>query len=311
VSRLVRALAVGLPALALALTPLVPAHAGDRSDGRDTIALVTGSQPEGISAGPGDTFFAGARNGGAVYVGDVETGRLRTLVPTRSGEVAVGLLYDASTRRLWVAGGSTGDVTAYDARTGRVLFTAYTGSGRFLNDVAVTKGAVYVTDSRTAEIVVVPLGRRSALPAPGTFRTLAVTGDYVQPQGNGLNGIRVLQTGDLVVVSGGRLYAVDRRTGKADLIVQRGRALTAGDGLVLHGRTLYVVNGYGGNEVVVLRFARDFGSTQARGRLTDSRLDRPTTGALIDGDLYVVNGRFQTLEKNPDAPVHVVRLRAD
>jgi hypothetical protein len=92
--------------------------------GPDTISLVTGSSPEGISAGPGTTFFAGSRADGAVYVGDVRTGTVRQLVAGRQGAVAVGLLYDAATKRIWVAGGATGTVTAYDSRTGEQLFAA-------------------------------------------------------------------------------------------------------------------------------------------------------------------------------------------
>ena len=56
--------------------------------------------------------------------------------------------------------------------------------------------------------------------------------------------------GDLVVVSRGVLYVVDPTTGAADRIEVPGRQLTGGDGLELRGRTLYVVNGYGGDEVV-------------------------------------------------------------
>ena len=297
--RLTRSLLAVPLALVLAATPASAAV--------DRVDLVTGSMPEGISAGPGSTFFAGARSDGAVYVGDAATGSLRTLVRGRSGEVAVGLLHDPVTQRLWVAGGATGDVTAYDARTGKVLYEVSAGGGRFLNDVAITRDAVYVTDSRRAELVVVPTPG-GALPAKGTVRTLRVTGDYVQPSGFGLNGVRVLPSGELLVVSGGVLYAVDTATGVADRLEQSGRALTAGDGLVLDGSTLYVVNGYGGDEVAVLRLAPDGGSTQAVGLLTDAELDRPTTGALVGGDLYVVNGRFGTLATQPDAPVYVTRL---
>ncbi|MBC7374916.1 MAG: hypothetical protein H7323_13085, partial [Frankiales bacterium] len=135
-----------------------------------------------------------------------------------------------------------------------------------------------------------------ALPRSGTFSPLAVTGDYVQPRGFGLNGIRDLPNGDLLTVSGGVLYVVDPRSGQADRVEQRGRALTAGDGLELVGRDLYVVNGYGGNEVVQLRLERGDAETTVTQVLdqgdTASVLDRPTTGAFVGGDLYVVNGRF-------------------
>jgi hypothetical protein len=58
----------------------------------------------------------------------------------------------------------------------------------------------------------------------GEPRLLPLTGDYVQPAGFGANGIRELPTGDLVVVSGGVLYAVDPVTGVADAIEVRGAA---------------------------------------------------------------------------------------
>ncbi len=116
-----------------------------------------------------------------------------------------------------MAGGATGTVTAYDSRTGRLLFSADADTDTdatndpFLNDVVETRDAVYVTDSRRGRLVVIPLGRGARLPAPGTSLTLPLTGDYVQPTGFGLNGIRVLPGGDLIAVSGGVLYVIDPR----------------------------------------------------------------------------------------------------
>ena len=121
--------------------------------------------------------------------------------------------------------------------------------------VVVTREAVYVTDSGRDALVVLPLGRDGR--PTGGVEQLPLTGDYVQPTGFGANGIRALPGGDLVVVSGGVLYAVDASTGVADVIEVSGRQLSGGDGLELRGRTLYVVNGYGGDEVVVLRLSGD------------------------------------------------------
>jgi streptogramin lyase len=293
-----------LTALALAVTPLSAAGAADRPD---TISLVTGSSPEGISAGPGTTFFAGARADGAVYVGDVREGTVRQLVAGRAGEVAVGLLYDAATKRIWVAGGGTGDITAYDSRTGAPLFTVYTGPGRFLNDVAITRDAVYVTDSTKNQILVVPLGRGASLPPAGTAaRVLTVIGDYVQPTGFGLNGIRVLPGGDLLAVSGGRLYVVDPVTGVADRVEVQGATLTGGDGLELRGSTLYVVRGFNPRaSVVVLRLGQGGRTATFVEEITDSDFNVPTTAALVAGDLLVVNGQFND---PATAPTEVVRI---
>jgi len=54
--------------------------------------------------------------------------------------------------------------------------------------------------------------------------------------------------------------------------------------------------------------AADYGSARVARTLTDSDLDRPTTAALVSGDLYVVNGRFTTIGADPQAPVQVVRI---
>ncbi len=321
-SRLTRSLAVVPLALALSTAVLVAPSAAEPRHrpaadlpGPAVLPLVTGSMPEGISAGPGATYFAGARSDGAVYVGDVRRAGLRTLVRGRAGEVAVGLLYDRATGRLWVAGGATGDIKAYDARSGRLLYEVNTGTGRFLNDVAITEDAVYVTDSTKDEILVVPLGRRSALPRRATFEVLTVTGDYRQPAGFGLNGIRALPDGDLITVSGGVLYVVDPGTGVADRVEVTGEQLTAGDGLVLDGRTLYVVRGYDSpdpardrDSVVELRLNRGFTRAAVVDEFRDPTFDTPTTAALIAGDLFVVNGRFGTIGTTPDAPVYVTRL---
>ncbi len=58
------------------------------------------------------------------------------------------------------------------------------------------------------------------------------------------------------------------------------------------GSTLYVVNGYGGDEVVVLRLRPDAATTSVTGVLRDPSLDRPTTAEVKAGRIYVVNGRF-------------------
>ena len=285
---------------------MAPASA---SAGPDTIDLETGSLPEGITTGPGDTFFAGARKDGAVRQYSTGTGALlRTVVAPVAGEVAVGLLYDAATKRLYVAGGGTGDITVYDAETGAVLFAANAGKGRFINDVTVTDTAAYFTDSTRGEILVLPFTTDGALPKENKVRKLKLGGEYTQPEGFGLNGIRDLPDGDLLVVSGGLLYTVDPADGRtAQRVEQAGQALTGGDGLELVGGTLYVVNGYGGNEVVVLRLENGVTSTSVTTVLdqgdTPSPLDRPTTGALVDGDLYVVNGRFGTVGGTDGAAV--------
>ena len=275
----------------------------------DTVALPTGSLPEGIAGGRGTTFYAGSRADGSVVRGDLRTGESSELVAGVPGRVAVGMVYDSRADRLWVAGGATGAVTAYDGTTGAELGRWVVPGSGFLNDVEVTRDAVYVTDSSVQRLVVVPLGERGSLPAADGARTLPLTGDLVYGPGFNANGIRVLRTGDLVVTqsSTGDLFRVDPRTGASDRIEVAGRDLTAGDGLVLRGRTLYVVHGFSTDSAAVVELARDGRSGEVVGEVGADALDRPTTGVVAAGALWLVNGRFAVADPTT-ADYQVVRV---
>lgn len=223
-------------------------------------------------------------------------------MPGETGGVAVGMQYDRRSGLLWVAGGATGAVTAYDGRTGErvVRYQApATPAGRFLNDVEVTRDGVFVTDSLNAELVVVRTGpgKRAALPAD--VELLPLTGDWEQsPTGNNANGIRELPRGDLLVVDQGALLRVDPHTGVAERFEQvGGEPLTGGDGLELRGKTLYVVYGFNRDSVAVVHLDPRAGTFTVTGELVDDDLERPTTATLNRGALYAVNGKFMT----PDA----------
>ncbi len=99
---------------------------------------------------------------GAIWRGDLLTGVGAVLAEGASGRVSVGIAYEPSRDRLWVAGGGpalfgAGDLRVYDASSGELLVT-YTPSGvGFLNNVTITKDALYVTDSIVSELVVISL----------------------------------------------------------------------------------------------------------------------------------------------------------
>ena len=81
----------------------------------EEIALPNGWQPEGIAIGNGTTFYVGSIPTGAVYRGDLRTGRDAARperTRTRRDRDRV------RPRRLFVAGGATGKGFVYDARTG-------------------------------------------------------------------------------------------------------------------------------------------------------------------------------------------------
>ena len=255
-------------------------------------------------------MFVGSLVDGAIWKGDVRTGRGRVLVPGTPGNVAVGVEYERGANRLWVAGGPTGAVRVYNATSGRLLRTYTFSPVGFLNDLVVTRGAVYVTDSGIQQLDVIPLGRHGRLPAPTATRTLPLGGDisFVAGQFNA-NGI-VASKGRLIVVNSftGKLFRVSPRTGVTKEIDLGGASVTFGDGLELHGRTLYVVRNQL-NQVDVFKLGARLATARFRGTITSPHLDIPTTVAFQAGRLWAVNARFST-PVTPTTPYWITRLPA-
>ena len=125
----------------------------------EKIALPDGFRPEGIAISRGGTFYVGSIPTGAIYRGSVWTGRGEIINPgATSGRASIGIeLHDG---RLYVAGGSFGSGHVYSARSGRLLKTYRftTDTNTFVNDVVVTRGAAYFTDSRRPFLYRVPSG---------------------------------------------------------------------------------------------------------------------------------------------------------
>ncbi|MGH3330188.1 MAG: superoxide dismutase [Nocardioidaceae bacterium] len=266
-------------------------------------------QPEGITT-DGNSLFVGSLRNGAIWQANPLTGDGEVLARGRKGRVAVGVDHDARRDLLWVAGGATGKIRAQDAHTGRVVARYSFGQGRFLNDLVVTRRAVYATDSSSAELAVVPLRRGDGLPRPDRATTLDLTGDFalVENQFN-LNGI-VRARGWLLAVQSvnGRLFRINPNTGTTRALEVRGARLVNGDGLERDGDILYVVRNMN-NKVVALDLNRRLTEARRLAVLRHRSLDIPSTAALVDDALWVVNARFTT-PPTPTTPYWVTRLRA-
>ena len=295
--------------LLAALALLVAAPASARSF-PGVIPLPTGFQPEGIAVGKGHTFYVGSIPTGAVFRGDLRTGAGAVLVGPQPGRSAIGL--DADNRdRIFVAGGMTGQGYVYDGRTGAPLaaFQLAPGTPTFVNDVAVTKNAAWFTDSTSAVLYRVPISRNGTLGDQADVEIVPLTGDFALAPGFNANGIDATPDGGtLVIVQSnlGRLYTVDAETGEADLVELSGGDVAFGDGILLDGKTLYVVQNQL-NRVAVVALAPDLSAGTIVGHLTDPALDVPTTIAELGSRLYAVNARFGT--PNPErAAYSVVRL---
>jgi hypothetical protein len=288
--------------LAFVLAPW-PATAAPAGNFPAQIDLPNGFFPEGIDSGRGTSFFVGSLIDGAIWRGDLRTGSRAVLADGAAGRVSVGIAYEAARDRLWVAGGGpsilgTGDVRVYDASSGELLATFVipappTPAVRFLNDVAVTHDAVYVTDSFNPQLVVIPLRADGSLPSSNSAMLLPVTGDFVQTAGANLNGI-VAKSGMLLVAqsSTGKLFRVDPATGTTDEVDLGGVAVSSVDGLELQGGTLYAVRN--SDLVTVVRLGSQLATGTVLGDITDPGLDVPTTATVAAGRLWAVNARFGT-----------------
>jgi sugar lactone lactonase YvrE len=261
----------------------------------DEIPLPTGFQPEGIAAGRGTSFFVGSIPTGAIFRGDLRTGAGDVLVPGQAGREAIGLEVDRH-GRVFVAGGDTGRAWVYDGGSGSELAAfqlATPGDPTFINDVVVTKDAAWFTDSFRAVLYRVPVGPRS-LGDPSSVQVLPLSGDFALQDGFNANGIEVTPDGSRLVIvqsNTGVLFRVDPGTGLTDAVELAGGDAAFGDGLLLQGTTLYVVQNQL-NRIAVVELAADGSSGTVVDHLTDPALDIPTTVARFGSALYAVNSRF-------------------
>ncbi|HZD17309.1 MAG TPA: superoxide dismutase [Actinomycetota bacterium] len=262
----------------------------------DVIALPTGFQPEGIAIAGGPTFFVGSIPSGAVYRGELGTGTGDVLVPAQAGRMAIGMAVDRH-QRLFVAGGPTGQAYVYDARTGDELavYQLTTASATFVNDVVVTKDSAWFTDSFQPVLYRVPIGAGGSLAGPGDVEELPLSGDYTHVAGAfNLNGIEATPDGATLLAvqsASGKVFSIDPPTGMADEVELTGGDVAFGDGLLLAGRTLFVVQNQL-NQIAVVSLDADLGAGAVTGHLTDPDLDVPTTIAKFGRALYAVNARF-------------------
>jgi sugar lactone lactonase YvrE len=300
--------------LLMAMVALLPATAGAATF-PDTIPLPDGWQPEGIAAGRGTSLYVGSIPTGAIWKGDARTGQGDVLVQPQEGRSAIGIKVDKR-NRLFVAGGATGKAFVYDARTGEDLASyqlAPAGApATFVNDVVVTRKAAWFTDSRNQQLYAVPLGRHGRLPGQDAVRVLPLTGEleYTESLTDvDLNGIVATRGGRVLLSvqsSTGTLFKINPRTGTTRAVDLGGYVLTNGDGLLLRGRVLFVVQNRL-NQIAVVLLSRSLDRGRVVAELTDPDFDVPTTIAFQAGHLYAVNARFGTTDPQP-ARYDIVRV---
>ncbi|WP_306319274.1 MULTISPECIES: superoxide dismutase [unclassified Streptomyces] len=272
--------------------------------------LPDGFQPEGIAIGAAPYAYFGSLAGGDVYRASFATGR-GTLLSTGLGAAhpTAGLKIN-DYGRLYLAGATSREIRIASARDGRIERTYVVGSeGTMVNDVVLTPGTAWFTDSYKAQLYGVALGRRGE---PGKQWTLPLKGDWEQGPDFTANGIERTPDGRALIVvntvaGGGSLMRVDPRTGVARALDLGGATVPNGDGLLLIGRLLYVVQQW---QNVVDVFRIDAAGTRgaAVARITDPLFRIPTTAAAWDGRLYLPNARFDVEVPTPDTEYDVIAV---
>jgi sugar lactone lactonase YvrE len=294
--------------LGLALALGAAACGGDDDPVPDVIVLPTGFRPEGIAIS-GGTLFTGSIPTGRIFKANIMTGQGEVFIAPPAGRSAIGMKVDGR-GRLFVAGGATGQAYVYDAETGADI-ALYTFTGAvFVNDVIVTPDGAWFTDSQNPTLYHVPIGPDGTLGAQAAITALPLSGDFVFiPSQTNANGIAVAADGVTLIIvqsNAGKLFTVNPATGTTREIVLGADSVVNGDGILLQGQTLFVVQNRL-NQVAVVALSADLTSGEVTQRLTSPLFDVPTTVAASNGSLYLPNARFGIAD--PDlADYAVIRI---
>ena len=255
--------------------------------------------PEGVAYQPTTgNFFVSSTTDGSILRGNVMEPDAAPFIAGGGVQFsAIGVKVDEA-GRLIVAGGVTGEVRVYDAATGALIRTFTTGSGGFLNDIAVAKnGDLFVTDSFRPVLWRVPAAEIHSGAAEPAEAWLDLTGTIPYTAGEfNVNGIVATDNGKHLLVSQSftsELFRIDVAT-KSVTEVDLGGQAVAGDGLALLGRILYAGEPFL-HQVAKVSLSGDLGSGTVLSRTTDPSFLTPTTLAVAAGRLLVVNSQFERL----------------
>jgi sugar lactone lactonase YvrE len=255
------AIAFGSVSLVLCLSIAMPATTvsaagGDRPatyslTGDPVVGTSGGSKFEGIGLDKRTgAFYVSEVSGGEIHRGQVRRADTRQWLDGDGADgrhTARGVTVDDA-GRVYIAGGPNAiehpgapDLWVY-SRDGRLLAALRTGvPDAFLNDVAIgPDGAAYLTNSNAPQVFRVARKHGTWL-----LQTWAdATGTIAAPPGINLNGIVAAPDGRSLVVSQsnvGRLWRFDLLSRAVSLIDIGDTNVVTADGLVLQGRTLWVV----------------------------------------------------------------------
>jgi sugar lactone lactonase YvrE len=287
-------------------------------------AMVTGTGSDAARASspsklllPGEEFFPEsitAAPNGALYVSSLTTGAIVRFSPGSSkpmtfvaADVNVGTAGVMAERNLlWACAvdlsfRTPSELRAFDLRTGELEASYPIPDGGLCADIALARGAVYVTDTLNGRILRL---RGGTLDVWSDDPQLA-RGGFLKINGIAFDGRRTLYTTNY---STGELFAVRIGPGgsaEGAVQIQLDTPMTNPDGIRWRDGYLYVADNVSGLTRVDPR-------TGTRTVLY-AALDQPSSLVFVGGDIWISEGqaiRFQTGE-DPNLPFKIVRRPAD
>ena len=269
--------------------------------------------PEGIAYRSNTAhFYTGSTTTGDILSVALLTGDVQVFASgyAQGRKVATGMKLDDQ-GRLWICGGADNKIQVLSS-TGALLkrwdTKALFGSG-FINDCIIDTGYIYFTDSQIKKIY-----RTSVKGDPGALEEwLTFTDAQIIPYAaTGTNANGIVNTPDnkyliIVVSTSGKLYRIDKTT-KAIAEITLNTPVTAGDGMLLDGTTLYVSRNATNQIFPVVLTADYLSGTVGAGFGTNLLFN--TTLVKIDKYFLVVNGQLnrRSTSTPPQLPFSVSRV---
>lgn len=304
--------------IAALMLPAAPAAASDGHGGHnghfpDTIDLPAGFGGEGVATGAHNTFYAGSVPDGRIARGDLRAGVSEVFVSDPLVPAAAGLKADRRHNLLWVSGAGTGKAAVYNLTTGApVMALTLTTGPSFINDVIVTRDAAYFTNSVVPELYKVPVSPDGVVGTPETITLHGPASEFVA--GFNTNGIEAARNGRTLIVvntAKGELYTVDPTTGDSALIDLGGATAATGDGILLHGSKLLVLqNGLAPgvpNQIEVFKLRRNLTKARLVDTITSPFFESATTLARRGDVLVAVNSQFGGSPIDPESEVVIIK----
>jgi sugar lactone lactonase YvrE len=290
------------------------AYAGGKSFAK-IVPVLDGSPPEGFTIGKGTTAYNGGIDG-AIYKVNLRNGKGEILVEAEpdfdviAGDCyKLGMRVDRRSNYLFVAGCINGDAYVYDADSGDLIMKYQLDDSGYgvINDIAITRDAVYFTDFGQPFIYRLPLSKNGRIPSGADAATaIPLTGDF--GVGDNLipayaNGIVATPNGKTLIIGNSgtsRVFKVDPATGHSDEIIFDPPLLglldgSFLDGIVMHDGLLYILSSGDTAEmdlIQVVELDEDMLTGTFVGTISDSDMDGVASGAMHGDSLYVNNARW-------------------